>query len=230
MEYEDNRTSLPSRSVSHFNEELICIKYKTKISEVKEKPDLGKTDKDDEEEGGLNPTQGRGRTERDDEEEWGRVPIPQSDDSDDSTWWEGSDPYSKQAEDNAQREDEKPTGMNEQEKQVYLAFLIGPRRDGIIRRKDGTLLTTHDVPILTQIEATKIPKPSPTSTVEGDLPDTNKRQHKWTSLIMAIQHLNLKMKYTVKTKTRARLMREIKQHALKTVLGSPHDTQKGATL
>ena len=69
----------------NFNEELTCIQCQRKKGETKDKPDLGKTGKDDEEEGGLNPTQGRGRTERNDEEEWGRIPIPQSDDSDDST-------------------------------------------------------------------------------------------------------------------------------------------------
>ncbi len=39
----------------------------------------------------LHPKRGMERRERDDEEEWGRIPIPQSDDSEDDTWLEESD-------------------------------------------------------------------------------------------------------------------------------------------
>ena len=212
-----------------FNEELVCIQCKTKTSKDGEKPDLEKTDRDDEEEGGMNPTQGRGRTEKDDEEEWGRIPIPQSDDSEESTWWEGSDSDNEQVGDTTQGQDEKPARANKKEKQDSLAFLIGPRRDGTILRKDGTLLNTQDVPILTQLTP-KLPKPNHTPTLERDIPETSKPRHQWTSLIMVTQHLNLKMKYKFKTKTRAKLMRAIRQHALKPVLVSNNDTKKGVTL
>jgi hypothetical protein len=97
---------------------------------------------------------------KDDEEEWGRISIPQSDDSDDDTWNdESTDSLSEQ------REDSQPLIFNLGPKRNNsmtklitllmpitsedLTFLVGPRRDGISRKKDGTLIMTDNLPPLT---------------------------------------------------------------------------------
>ena len=106
---------------------------------------MKKTYKDDEEEGGTAPKQGCEKTEKDDEEEWGRIPIPQSDDSDESEDW--NEPAHEQDEDNDStkelkicclfitRREDQPRGLKEKDnmkKEENLAFLLGPRLDGIV--------------------------------------------------------------------------------------------------
>ena len=118
------------------------------------------------------PQQGCEREEKNDEEEWGRIPIPQSDDSEDSTGWD--DPEIEEDDDSHSNLHilcvTLHKGKNEQENKMSeesLAFLLGPRRDGIIRRKDGTLLNipetlnqahnTHSDPSLNRASTHDLP-------------------------------------------------------------------------
>jgi hypothetical protein len=98
-----------------------------------------------------------------DETQWGRIPIPTSDDSSDEYWFDestGSDHdegvgstepifIAEESESNAKKNarnnymsvvkknyDNQVMGKEES---INLAFLIGPRREGIILTKDGTL-------------------------------------------------------------------------------------------
>ena len=94
-----------------------------------------------------------------------------------------------------------------------LAFLIGPRLDGIIQIKDGTLLNLHANPLLTNQQTLKAYEPQIESTVDDRLPDGRRGQDRptWTSTLMMVQRRTLKMKYKIKTKQRAKLMREIRR-------------------
>ncbi len=100
------------------------------------------------------------RRDKDDEEEWGGIPIPQSDDSEDEPWFEES--HSSESEQGD--EDVTPVMgnkkgfsqnvltivsntllINKQSTEDF-AFRNGPRRDGIIQRKDGSLITIDECP------------------------------------------------------------------------------------
>jgi hypothetical protein len=82
--YRHGRCQLCAKPVSTTNlnprEELTCFECKQFIAEhegqenVSVKESLEKTDRDDEEEVGMDPEKGCERSERDDEEEWGRIP------------------------------------------------------------------------------------------------------------------------------------------------------------
>ncbi len=112
-----------------------------------------------------------------------------------------------------------------------LAFLIGPRLDGIVRTKDDTLLTLQEDPLLTNNKALKVYKPNNELRLNEELPiEENPDRNTWTSTLLMVQHRNLKMRYKVQTKKRAKLMRAIRQHARKTLSGSTHDKQKGITI
>jgi hypothetical protein len=108
-----------------------------------------------------NPKKGMERRDRDDEEEWGRFPIPQSDDSENEPWFDWSpSPESEQDDedvpcDTTAKSNEKGFSQNvliivsntllvNKQSTEDFAFRNVPRRDGIIRRKDGTLITIDD--------------------------------------------------------------------------------------
>ncbi len=101
----------------------------------------------------INPKRGMERRDRDDEEEWGRIPIPQSDDSDDEPWLDESHSSESEQEEedvtletpamgkekfsqNALMIVNNPMHVNKESTEDF-AFRNGPRRDGIVRRKDG---------------------------------------------------------------------------------------------
>ncbi len=169
--------------------------------------------------------QGLEKTGRDDEEEWSGIPIPQSDDSDDEHWLDESDeseleqheadtgPFSL----NLRKPDDDPddastnlTSQNRQtptspamkeQKQMSMenindyAFLIGPRRDGRIKRKDGTVLSLQELPhtlnqshqtVHTSLEPIILDSPFPMSPTA--LPS-------WTGHLMRFQKSTLKMGY-----------------------------------
>ncbi len=108
---------------------------------------------------------------------------------------------------------DQPRGNNEKDnkkREEDLAFLIGPRIDGIVQTKDGILLTLQDNPPLTHRTTTKVPKQGTESRLNEKLPvREGPSQNQWTSHLMKIQRRNLRMKYKIKTKLRAKLMREI---------------------
>jgi hypothetical protein len=112
---------------------------------------------------------GFGKAERDDEEEWKRIPIPTSDDSSEGDW-ASEEFYLEESppSEGVNEEDiaapvivEEPTAEtnkhvrnnymsivkkdNDKCESTTLAFLIGPRRDGVILKKDGTLISTYDI-------------------------------------------------------------------------------------
>ena len=234
--YRHGRCQLCAKPVSTTNInpqiELTCYECRKSITEnegeenVTSKQRLKKAYKDDEEEGGADPKQGCEKTEKDDEEEWGRIPIPQSDDSDESEDWIEPDQENEGDDDSTEElkicclfitpRDDQPKGRREKDnkkREENLAFLIGPRIDGIVRTKDGTLLTLQEDPLLTNNRAPKVHEPSIESKMNEGLPDGREGQDRntWTSTLMMVQHRNLKMKYKIKTKKRAKLMREIRR-------------------
>jgi hypothetical protein len=98
------------------------------------------------------------KVERDDEEEWGRIPIPQSDDeSERHTWIDESDGSDQErdirpacvvsVETAFNREPKVRTMKNKVNRQTNddFAFRHGPRRDGIILMKDGSILNTYNL-------------------------------------------------------------------------------------
>ncbi len=93
----------------------------------------------------------------------GGISIPQSDDSDNEPWLdESSSPESEQKEEDATSEPpvkRKQEGLSQnalmsvnnhvtvnKESTEDFAFRNGPRRDGSIRKKDGSILTVDDQP------------------------------------------------------------------------------------
>ena len=161
--YRHGRCQLCAKPVSTTNinptTELTCYECRKFTAEneregyVNGKQKLKKAYKDDEEEGGADRKQGCDKTEKDDEEEWGRIPIPQSDDSDESEFWNEPEEDDDSTEElkicclSIHPREDKPTGMEEKEYKKMeedLAFLIGPRRHGIVRTKDGILLTLQE--------------------------------------------------------------------------------------
>ncbi len=104
----------------------------------------------------MQTKRGMEKTEKDDEEEWGRIPIPQSDDSDNEPWLDDtSSPESEQEVEDATIEPpvkRKQGGLNQNALRIVnnhvtvnkestedFAFRNGPCRDGSIRKKDGSI-------------------------------------------------------------------------------------------
>jgi hypothetical protein len=174
----------------------------------------------------INPKRGMERRNRDDEEEWGRIPIPQSDDSDDAPWLDEShSPEPEQKEEDVTFETpatgkekysqnalmivNNPMHVNK-ESTEYFAFRNGPRRDGIIRKKDGSLIIIDDPLYSETLQPTKgRPKE------EGELPEHDSTPPRWSPLLMRIQRQKLKMKYKSRTKVRAKLMQSIRKRVPK---------------
>jgi hypothetical protein len=119
----------------------------------------------------INPKRRMERRDRDDEEEWGRIPIPQSDDSDVEPWLDGSQsPESEQEEEDVTFETpatgkekfsqnalmivNNPMHVNKESTEDF-AFRDGPRRDGIIRKKDGSLIIIDDPLYSMTLQTTK---------------------------------------------------------------------------
>jgi hypothetical protein len=98
------------------------------------------------------------KAERDDEEEWGRIPIPQSDDeSEGDTWLDESDDSDTERDIRPacvisvktafNKEPNVKVGENKINRQTTddFAFHHGPRRDGTILRKDGSILNLYEL-------------------------------------------------------------------------------------
>ena len=162
------------------------------------------------------------KVERDDEEEWGRIPIPLSDDeSEGETWLDESDDSAQECNNRSAcivsvetAFGRQPT-METNERKVNrsttddFAFRHGPRRDGTILMKDGSILNIYN---LNPLENLKPEKPK----FEQELPEANPRPQ-WTSTLLSVQRVQLRMGYKSKTKLRARIMRQIKVTAKKVV-------------
>jgi hypothetical protein len=166
---------------------------------------------------------GMEKTEKDDEEEWGRIPIPQSDDSDNESWLdESSSPESEQEEEDVTIEPpvmRKQEGFSQnalmivnnhvtvnKESTEDFAFRNGPRRDGSIRKKDGSILTVDDQPYPKDTQPEKALKEE-----ERRLPENEVALPRWSPLLLAIQHLNLRMGHRSKSKVKAKLTRSIRK-------------------
>ena len=86
------------------------------------------------------------------------------------------------------------------------AFRNGPRRDGSIRKKDGSILTVDEQPYPRDTQPERVFKE------EKRLPENEVALPRWSPLLLAIQHLNLRMGYRSKTKVKAKLMRSIRKN------------------
>jgi hypothetical protein len=164
------------------------------------------------------------KAEKDDEEEWGRIPIPQSDDSEDDTWLEGSDDSDQEREIRPAcvvsvdiafdtKPDKQETGKNKVNTRVTddFAFRHGPRRDGIILRKDGSILTITDLNPHETEQSTNKNMIIQETKMNQKLPDETSHRPQWTSALLTFQRLRLKMAYKSKTKLRARIMKQIRK-------------------
>jgi hypothetical protein len=92
-----------------------------------------------------------------------------------------------------------------QKESLALAFLLGPRRDGVILTKEGTLISTDEIhnnkETLRQItEQTSAQEP------------IDQGNQTWTCQLLLCQMTQLKMGYYRRTQKRAKLMRQIRQH------------------
>jgi hypothetical protein len=90
------------------------------------------------------------------------------------------------------------------------AFRNGLRRDGIVRRKDGSLIVIDDPLYSKTLQTTK-----ERSKDEGESPESDPTPTRWSPLLMRIQRQKLKMKYKARTKVKAKLMRSIRKHVPK---------------
>jgi hypothetical protein len=131
----------------------------------------------------------------------GRIPIPQSDDeSEGDTWIDESDGSDQErdirpacvvrVETAFNRESNIRTMENKVNRQTTddLAFRHGPRRDGTILMKDGSILNIYS---LNSLNILKPEKPK----TKQELPDETRRRPQWTSTLLKIQRLQLKMRY-----------------------------------
>jgi hypothetical protein len=151
----------------------------------------------------------------------------QSDDSDDEPWLnESHSPESKQEEEDATFETpamdkekfsqnalmivNNPMHVNKESTTEDFAFRNGPRRDGIISKKDGSLIIIDD-PLYSETLQTTKGRPKE----EGELPENDSTPPRWSPLLMRIQRQKLKIKYKARTKVRAKLMRSIRKHVPK---------------
>ncbi len=92
-----------------------------------------------------------------------------------------------------------------------LAFLIGPRCDGSIKRKDGTVLTLNDlITTLNPLPPTPEPSLEPIPTISPSQPNSIEILS-WTGHLMRFQRSTLKMGYKRKSKLRSKLMKSIRK-------------------
>jgi hypothetical protein len=185
--------------------------------------------------------EGVGRTERDDEEEWGGIPIPQSDDSEDEYWLdESSDDEPEQHEAdtepsifNPRKPDDdsddasstltclaqQPTvspASTEQKNMSFqniddYAFLIGPRLDGLIQQKDGTILTLQEPTTILNLSHQSVSPSLEMTTLNAPYTVRFTGLPSWTGHLMRFQRSILKMSYKCKSKMRSKLMKCIRK-------------------
>jgi hypothetical protein len=163
----------------------------------------------------INPKRGMERRDRDDEEEWGRVPIPQSDDSDDEPWLDEShSPESEQKEEDVIFETpamgkEKFTRIKKAQK-ILLSAMVPVETELSGRKTDHSLIIIDDTLYSETLQTTQgRPKE------KGELPEKDSTSPRWSPLLMRLQRQKLKMKYKTRTKVRAKLMRSIRKHVPK---------------
>ena len=75
-------------------------------------------------------------------EEWGGIPIPQSDDSSST---------------DSEEEEESGPRKRDRNKDDSLAYLVGPRRDGRVLNKDGTIIDVNESFVVTINERPALP-------------------------------------------------------------------------
>jgi hypothetical protein len=189
----------------------------------------------------LSYKQGLGKTGRDDEEEWSGIPIPQSDDSDDEYWLDESDESEPEAREddtgppplNLRKPDDDPddasanliflaqqtsiSSETKEQKQTSIqnindyAFLISPRRDGRIQRKDRTILTLQELPNTFNLSHQTAHTPLESITLDSSFPMNFTEMPSWTDRIMQFQKSTLKMGYKNKSKLRSKLMKSTRK-------------------
>jgi hypothetical protein len=106
------------------------------------------------------------RGNRDDEEEWRGVPIPQSDDSSST---------------DSEEEEEHGPSKRDRNKEDTLAYLVGPRRDGKILNKDGTIIDVNESFVITIPRRPALPPNGLPASKEATIRPT------WTRQLIAFQ-------------------------------------------
>jgi hypothetical protein len=106
------------------------------------------------------------------------------------------------------------------------AFRHEPRKDGTILLKDGSILTLQDLNPLMKAN-TNIVKQQHTAD-RTEIPDEAHRRPQWTSTLLRIQRLQLKIRYKYKTNLRSRIMRQIRRKETNAVT-LPNTQRKPAT-
>jgi hypothetical protein len=91
------------------------------------------------------------------------------------------------------------------------AFLIGPRRDGLIKRKDGTVLSLQEVPNTLKLSHQTIHAPLEPITLDSPSPMNSTVLPSWTGYLMRFQKSTLKMGYKNKSKLRSKMMKSIRK-------------------
>jgi hypothetical protein len=92
-----------------------------------------------------------------------------------------------------------------QKESIALAFLLGPRRDGVILTKEGTCISTNE------IHNNKEPLQQIAKQTSAQGP-TDHGNQTWTRQLLLCQLTQPKMGYNRRTQKRAKLMRQIRQH------------------
>ncbi len=143
---------------------------------------------------------GHEKRERDSEEEWRGIPIPQSDDSQ-STEDDLSD----------ESDHEKTQAMmgcvyiTLRQRGDGLAFLLAPRLDGKIMKKDGLIIDTNE-------PMTKQPTEyQPTHENQLPIVAAHDGPPQWTQRLLAFQRQQLTKGYRKRTKLKAKLLRQIRK-------------------
>jgi hypothetical protein len=95
-----------------------------------------------------------------------------------------------------------------QKESLALAFILGPRRDGVILTKEGTLISTDE----THNNKEHLQPIGEHTSAQGSTDHDNQI---WTRQLLLCQLTYLKMGYYRRTQKRAKLMRQIRQHVIK---------------
>ncbi len=100
------------------------------------------------------------------------------------------------------------------EREEVIAYLIGPRKDGLILNKDGTVLDINEYPSRTKKQATESTKKQGTGKRSNDLPRQATLRPHWSKHLIAHQLGQLRKGHKMgRQKITMKVMRQIrKQH------------------
>ena len=91
------------------------------------------------------------------------------------------------------------------------AFLIGPRLDGLIQQKDGTILTLQEPTTILNLSHQMVSTSLELTTLDAPYTVRFTELPSWTGHLMRFQRSILKMSYKCKSKMRSKLMKSIRK-------------------